>query len=321
MKREYQEVMNMVRMPKDCEARILAALEQNRRKLPRRAGRVLLAAAVVFATLTSAVALSPQLREYIFGAAGPFAPYVRSAESGVVRSDGYELRVDSVIADHYLIVGYLEIKDLEGSRLREDMDIWAYFDQTAPEDTNISSSVFGGKIIHCAEDGRSALAAVMEWGGQSVGDPDMTLRIIKPMDCEVPVTLEYVPIQTVDLSGLDTGGLLPPLDRLELSPLSVNLVTVFKEDAVFENTRDHGKLRGELTVYFADGSRRSSVRDSLNGSFSLAVGSWSFMDPYNLTQPEEAEPLDVEHITGISCQDWYIPIDHGQAGPIRQAQT
>lgn len=320
MKREYQEVMNMVRMPKDCEARILAALEQNRRKLPRRAGRVLLAAAVVLATLTSAVALSPQLREYIFGAAGPFAPYVRSAESGVVRSDGYELRVDSVIADHYLIVGYLEIKDLDGSRLREDMDIWAHFDQTAPEDTNISSSVFGGKIIHCAEDGRSALAAVMEWGGQSVGDPDMTLRIIKPMDCEIPVTLEYVPIQTVDLSGLDTGGLLPPLDRLELSPLSVNLVTAFKEDAGFENTRDQDKLRGELTVHFADGSRRSSVQDSLNGSFSLAVGSWSFMDPYNLVQAEDLEPLDVEHITGVSCQDWYIPIDHGRAGPIQPMQ-
>lgn len=321
MKREYQEVMNMVRMPKDCEARILAALEQNRKKLPRRAGRVLLAAAVVFATLTSAVALSPQLREYIFGAAGPFAPYVRSAESGVVRSDGYELRVDSVIADHYLIVSYLEIKDLDGSRLREDMDIWALFDQTAPEDTNVSFSVLGGNVIRCAEDGRSALAAVMNWGGQSVGDPDMTLRIIEPMDCEVPVTLEYVSIRTVDLSGLDTGGLLPPLDRLELSPLSVNLVTAFKEDADFENTRDHDKLRGELTVHFADGSRRLSVRDSLHGSFSLAVGIWSFMDPYDLVQTEDLEPLDVEHITGISCQDWYIPIDHGQAGPIRQAQT
>lgn len=320
MKHEYQEVMNMIHMPKDCEARILAALEQNRKKLPRRVGRALLAAAVILAMLTSAVALSPALREYIFGAAGPFAPYVRPAGSGVATADGYELRVDSVIADHYLIVGYLELKDLEGSRLRDDTDVWAHFDQTAPEDTNVSSSVIGGKIIRCAEDGRSALAAVMEWGGQSAGDPNMTLRIIKPMDCEVPVTLDYVPIQTVDLSGLDTGGLLPPLDRLELSPLSVNMVTAFKEDADFENTRDQDKLRGELTVHFADGSRRSSVRDSLNGSFSLAVGSWSFMDPYNLVQPEELEPLDVEHITGISCQDWYIPIDHGRAGPIQQVQ-
>ena len=310
----------MIHMPKDREARVLAALEQNGKKLPRRAGRALLAAAVVLATLTSAVALSPALREYIFGAAGPFAPYVRPAESETVTADGYELRVDSVIADHYLIVGYLEIRDLEGGRLREDTDVWALFDQTAPEDKNVSSSVLGGNIIHCAEDGRSALAAVMNWGRQSVGDPNMTLQIIKPMDCEVPVTLEYVPIRTVDLSGLDTGGLLPPLDRLELSPLSVNMVTAFKEDADAENTRDHDKLRGELTVYFADGSRRTSVRDCLNGSFSRAVGSWSFMDPYNLVQAEELEPLDVEHITGISCQDWYIPISDGRAGPIQQAR-
>ena len=320
MKREYQEVMNMVQMPKDCEARILAALEQNKKRLPRRVGRVLLTAAVIFAMLTSAVALSPQLREYIFGAAGPFAPYVRPAESGVVTEDGYELRVDSVIADHYLIVGYLEIRDLEGSRLQEGMDVWAHFDQTGPDNPGISSSVIGGEIIRCEADGKSALAAVMEWGGQSVGDPNMTLRIIKPMECKIPVTLEYVPIQTIDLSGLDTGGVLPPLDRLELSPLGVNTVTQYKEDANFENTRDQDKLRGALTVHFEDGSTRVSVRDSLGGSFRLAVGSWLFMDPYNLVQPEDVEPLDVEHITGIACQDWYIPISDGQAGPIQWAQ-
>lgn len=307
----------MIQMPKDCEARILAALEENKKRLPRRVGRVLLTAAVIFAMLTSAVALSSQLREYIFGAAGPFAPYVRPAESRVVTEDGYELRVDSVIADHYLIVGYLEIKDLEGNRLQEGMDIWAHFDQNGPDNPGISSSVFGGEIIRCEADGKSALAAVMEWGGQSVGDPNMTLRIVKPMECKIPVTLEYVPIQTIDLSGLDTGGVLPPLDRLELSPLGINAVTQYKEDASFENTRDHDKLRGALTVHFEDGSTRVSVRDSLGGSFRLATGSWLFMDPYNLVQPEDVEPLDVEQIIGISCQDWYLPIENGAAGPLR----
>lgn len=307
----------MIQMPKDCEARILAALEENKKRLPRRVGRVLLTAAVIFAMLTSAVALSSQLREYIFGAAGPFAPYVRPAESRVVTEDGYELRVDSVIADHYLIVGYLEIKDLEGNRLQEGMDIWAHFDQTGPDNPGVSSSVFGGEIIRCEADGKSALAAVMEWGGQSVGDPNMTLRIVKPMECKIPVTLEYVPIQTIDLSGLDTGGVLPPLDRLELSPLGINAVTQYKEDASFENTRDHDKLRGALTVHFEDGSTRVSVRDSLGGSFRLATGSWLFMDPYNLVQPEDVEPLDVEQIVGISCQDWYLPIENGAAGPLR----
>ena len=317
MKREYQEVMDMIQMSKDCEARILAALEENKKRLPRRVGRVLLTAAVIFAMLTSAVALVSQLREYIFGAAGPFAPYVRPAESRVVTEDGYELRVDSVIADHYLIVGYLEIKDLEGNRLQEGMDIWAHFDQTGPDNPGISSSVIGGEIIRCEADGKSALAAVMEWGGQSVGDPNMTLRIVKPMECKIPVTLEYVPIQTIDLSGLDTGGVLPPLDRLELSPLGINAVTQYKEDASFENTRDHDKLRGALTVHFEDGSTRVSVRDSLGGSFRLATGSWLFMDPYNLVQPEDVEPLDVEQIVGISCQDWYLPIENGAAGPLR----
>lgn len=320
MKCEYREAVGAVHMPADCEARVLAALE--RRERPRRPVRTaVLFAAVVILLCGSAVALSPALREYIFGAAGPFSSYVRPAESGVVTADGYELRVDSVVADHYLIVAYVEIKDLEGSRLREDTDIWAFFDQTTPEDAGVSGAVIGGKIIRCEADGRSALAAVMNWGGQSVGDPNMTLRIIKPMDCEIPITLKYVPIQTVDLSGLDTGGLLPELDRLELSPLGVNMVTVREADADSESAQDHEKLRGELTVHFADGSRRVSVRDGLSGSFSLAIGSWLFMDPYNLVQPEELEPLDVEHITGISCQDWYLPISDGQTGPIQRVQT
>lgn len=320
MKREYQEAMDMMQMPKDCEARILAALKQEPKKMPRRAGRVLLAAALICAMVTSAVALSPRLREYIFGAAGPFASYVRPAGSEVAAADGYELEVVSVVADHYLIVGYVEIRDREGNRLQEGMDVWARFEQTAPDDTNISSFVFGGEVIRCEADGTSALAAVMNWGGQSVGDPAMTLRIIKPIDCEIPIALEYVPIQTVDLSALDTGGRLPELNRLELSPLGINMVTQYQEGANFENTRNHDKLRGALTVYFADGSRRISIQDALNGSFSLAVGSWLFMDPYNLVQPEDVEPLDVEHITGISCQDWYIPIEDGQAGPIQWTQ-
>lgn len=317
MKREYQEVMDMIQMPRDCEARILAALEQNKKRLPRRVGRVLLTAAVIFAMLTSAVALSPALREYIFGAAGSFAPYVQPARSATVTADGYELRVDSVVADHYLIVAYVEIRDLEGARLRENMDVWGRFEQTKPEYSNVSSAVLGGKIIRCAEDGRTALAAVMEWGGQSAGDPNMTLELFHPIECEIPFTLNYAPIQTIDLSGLDAGGILPELDRLELSPVGINAVTRLKEDATAENTKNHGKLRGELTVWFADGSQRKSVRDGLSGSFDLAIGGWVFMDPYNLVQPEDIEPLDVDNIVGISCQNWYIPIENGTAGPIR----
>ena len=57
MKREYQEVIAMIHMPEDCEARILATLKQKPKKFSRRLGRVLLAAAVICVMLTSAVAL------------------------------------------------------------------------------------------------------------------------------------------------------------------------------------------------------------------------------------------------------------------------
>ena len=304
------------------EQRVLAAQPHKTeafkpRGFRKRTAAVLLAAALACAMGTSAVALSPALREYMFGAAGPFAPYVRPAESAVVTADGYELRVDSVVADHYLIVAYLEIRDLEGSRLTKDMDVFGIFRQTTPENAGVTGAILGGQIVHCDADGKTALAAVMEWGGQSVGDPNMTLQIIDPLDCEIPITLEYTPIQTVDLSGLDTAGVLPKLDRLELSPVGVNLVCAYQADAAAENTQDRESLRGPLTVHYADGSQRASVRDGLRGSFQLTVASWLFMDPYNLVQPEDIEPLDTENIVGISCQDWYIPIENGTAGPIQ----
>lgn len=161
------------------------------------------------------------------------------------------------------------------------MDVWGRFEQTAPEHLQVSMTMLGGDIIRLGEDGKTALAAVMEWGGQSAGDPNMTL---------------------------------------ELSRVGIHAVTQRKENAAFENTQDQDKLRGELTVYFSDGSRRVSVRDSLAGSFDPGIGSWLFMAPCNLVQPEDVEPLDVEHITGISCQDRYIPIEDGAAGPIRWTQ-
>lgn len=286
----------------------------------KRAAAVLLAAALVFAMGTSAVALSPALREYIFGAAGPFAPYVQPAQGETVTADGYRLRVDSVVADHYLIVAYVEIQDLEGSRLRADMDVWGIFRQAVPKNAGVTGAILGGQIVHCGADGKTALAAVMEWGGQSVGDPSMTLELIDPVDCSIPLTLEYAPIQTIDLSGLDTGGLLPRLDRLELSPVGINLVAAYRADATGENTQDQEALRGALTVHYADGTQRMSVQDGLRGSFQLAIGSWLFMDPCHLVQPEEIEPLDTEHIVGVSCQNWYIPIENGAAGPIRRIQ-
>ena len=190
-------------------------------------------------------------------------------------------RDQAVLYLHYLLVAYVEIEDLEGGRLREEMDVWGRFEQIAPERLQVSMTMLGGDIIRLGEDGKTALAAVMEWGGQSAGDPNMTL---------------------------------------ELSWVGIHAVTQRKENAAFENTRDQDKLRGELTVYFSDGSRRVSVRNSLAGSFDLGIGSWLFMVPCNLVQPEDVEPLDVEHITGISCQDRYIPIEDGAAGPIRWTQ-
>ena len=53
------------------------------------------------------------------------------------------------------------------------------------------------------------------------------------------------------------------------------------------------------------------------GSFQLFIGNWLFIDPYNLVQPKDLEPLDTENIVGISCINWYLPLDNGIAGTIQ----
>ena len=62
MKHEYQAAMERVKMPPECEARILAALERKPSRRGWRPGTVLLAAVLVVVMATSAVALSPALQ-------------------------------------------------------------------------------------------------------------------------------------------------------------------------------------------------------------------------------------------------------------------
>ena len=312
MKHEYQAAMERVKMPPECEARILAALERKPSRRGWRPGTVLLAAVLVVVMATSAVALSPALQEYIEGAAGKFSPFVSPIDGTVVTEDGYELRVTSMLADHYLIITYLEIRDLEGARLTADMEALGMYKQAASS----VGAILGGDVLYCAPDRKTALVTIMQWGALNWGGPAMTLQLWDPVECEVPMTLEYVQTQTIDLSSVETGDRLPPLDRLEISPLGITAVTKYMPDGTEDNCND-SKLRGELTVHYADGSQRTSVRDTVLGSFQLFIGNWLFIDPYNLVQPKDLEPLDTENIVGISCKNWYLPLDNGIAGTIQ----
>ena len=317
MKHEYQAAMERVKMPPECEARILAALERKPSRRGWRPGTVLLAAVLVVVMATSAVALSPALQEYIEGAAGKFSPFVSPIEGTVVTEDGYELRVTSAVADHYLSYVKLEVREMNEARLTEDMRISVLFRRVNPDSKSTGAAILGGDVLYCAPDGKTAMLAIMQWGDLDGADSGVILDMSSPMECEIPVTLEYVPIQTIDLSGVENGDRLIPLDRLEISPLGISMYTKYWEEATDKNTKSVNKLRGELTVHYADGSQRTSIQDNVLGTFKRLAASWLFMDPYNRVQPKDVEPLDTENIVGISCKNWYLPLDNGIAGTIQ----
>lgn len=320
MNRDYKGLMEQITMPADCEERILAALE-HRPKRVRRPVRFLLAAALIAVMATSAVALAPALQEYAKGAAGEFAPYINPVEGTGIAEEGYEMRVISAVSDRYMTYIYVEIRDPEG-HIAESLDmskpLFTLIERKNPNPKQRGGGITGTYLIHCDPDGETALLAVMQWGLMGGTDPEVILKFVDPLlHCEIPTTLEYVPIQTIDLSGLELGDRLIPLDHLEISPLSIGIMTQYQEDATDESTKSVEKMRGELTVHYADGSQRSSIQHNFHGVFSQMVSSWLFMDPYEPVQPEDLAPLEMENIVGLSCKKWYLPIENGVAGPLQ----
>ena len=79
----------------------------------------LLAAAVLVcgALTTSALALSPTLRDYLAQALGSFTSYSQEPEGAVAVDDKVEVRVVSAVTDQYRMKIYVEAQDLTGEYL------------------------------------------------------------------------------------------------------------------------------------------------------------------------------------------------------------
>ena len=133
MKREYQEVMNMVHMPKDCEGRILEAME--RRERPRRPVR----AALLFAALAALLcgsALAAGYRAGVLdlffrGDTGVLEPYVQRPNS--VSNGEYRLSVDSVLFDGSSIYAVATVEGLTPQAV-EDLKSNKVIAESHPED-------------------------------------------------------------------------------------------------------------------------------------------------------------------------------------------
>lgn len=87
----------------------------------------LLAAAVLVcgALTTSALALSPTLRDYLAQALGSFTSYSQEPEGAVAVDQDVEIRVVSAVTDQYRMKIYVEAQDLTGEYFTDDrIRIW-----------------------------------------------------------------------------------------------------------------------------------------------------------------------------------------------------
>lgn len=123
MEQEYRREMDRVELTAEQRSRIVQAMvEQPPRKGRRRPPVRLLVAAVLACGVlaTSALALSPTLRDALDRVLGGFASYSQEPEGAVAVDQDVEIRVVSAVTDQYRMKIYLEVTDLTGERFTDD---------------------------------------------------------------------------------------------------------------------------------------------------------------------------------------------------------
>ena len=123
MEQEYRREMDRVELSPDQRARIVQAMveEPPRKKRRRPPVRLLIAAALICGVLTtSALALSPTLRDALTQALGGFTSYSQEPEGAVAADEKVEIRVVSAVTDQYRMKIYVEAQDLTGEYFTDD---------------------------------------------------------------------------------------------------------------------------------------------------------------------------------------------------------
>ena len=121
MEQDYRREMEQVTLSPQQKERIIQAMgrEQTRRRAAPL--RLLLAAALLCAALTtSALALSPTLRDHLAQLLGSFAPYSQRVEGAAAVCQEVEVRVVSAVTDQYRMKIYVEVTDRTGERFTDD---------------------------------------------------------------------------------------------------------------------------------------------------------------------------------------------------------
>lgn len=122
MEQEYRREMDRLTLSRERQEQIVEAMVKERGKSCRRMTwvRLAVAAAACVVLATSALALSPTLRERLEQRLGSFAPYSQSFEDHAAVDQDLEVRVVSAVTDQYRMKIYFQVTDLTGERLTDE---------------------------------------------------------------------------------------------------------------------------------------------------------------------------------------------------------
>lgn len=268
----------------------------------------LIAAAVCVLLVGTAFAASPGLRDMLGAVLGGFAPYAHEQEGEPYVINGMEFRVVSALADDFTVQAYVEVRDLEGDRLSDEMTASGLVD-VPRKDTGegVSGFTMGAMCMGYDEETKTALLRVTSWG--QVMKDDLTgseVRIFSlsngpwaaaqfwtnEEDMTIPVEVE--PISSCVADTELTAAF--HAEEVRLSPIGLSVI--FKGDEYWP------AFAGvDLRVQLTDGSIDAPWKGG-QGSFgaygtesSRKVLVWNFQ-----------EPVEAEQIEGIYVGEDYYPI-------------
>lgn len=225
----FIEAFDRARLSDEARERILEAAEAEtvRRSTSRGRWRPLRAAAAVLAAgvlAGTALAVSPELRDLLWGDFEPLVQEFEPNEENTQVYDGMEARLVSALTDGFILKLHVEFRDLEGDRLRQfgaligesplQLPRTAFIGATGPEGGTGSISSYGFEIQGGARvlgfDNETGVLTV-EFTRWAFNPPEGLDTVLLSIPSGILGTEPIYQESSDDLPGPDGSGTMPTL--------------------------------------------------------------------------------------------------------------
>lgn len=184
VREQYRKELEQVKLNEEQMAHLVDLMTAPSVRRTRRAGRIVLVAAVLTAVLSvAALAVSPTLRQTLEDLLGGFAPYSQEVEGVSVEDQGIRVSVVKALGDESGGTAYFEIQDLTGDRLTQDTKILSYVrsDVYDPEKrTLLAEFTWNQNYGQLNEDGTITVPICEIWGGKRFSGVPLPTELLEP---------------------------------------------------------------------------------------------------------------------------------------------